>query len=115
MNISMFSTSENIIDCNLMPEMRVFDEKSDDECKYSTAFGYDWNPPFEGHFWLESVKDKNIIFDPSLPGVILRGRCTGDELGMFIQKREPIIFLGVAPEWLIYKKATNKKDTQCLM
>jgi hypothetical protein len=71
---------------------------------YKSAFGFDWNPPWEVHIWLEWGKD---IIDLALPGVILRGMNTYDEYGPILTGREPVILVGTCPDWILYEKVTE--------
>jgi hypothetical protein len=67
-----------------------------------SAFGYDWNPPTEVHIWLEWGKD---LIDLALPGVIIRGMNTYDNIGPILTGRNPVVLVGTCPDWIIYEKA----------
>ena len=71
-----------------------------------SAYGFDWHPPHECHFWLEVVdKDGNRkLADFSMPGVIIRGLTTCDEIGPYILGREPVILAGEYPKWIVYRR-----------
>ena len=66
----------------------------------SSAYGFDWNPPHEGHYWLQDGKGQ--VIDVALPGVIRRGMLACDEVGPFLTGRSPIVLAGKPPDWLWY-------------
>ncbi len=68
---------------------------------YLSAYGHNYNPPYEFHAWLE-VGDG--IVDFALPGLIEKGLNTSDEIGPYIVEREPTILAGVRLNWMYYKK-----------
>jgi len=67
--------------------IRVFDPCT------RAGFGFDWHPPFEGHVWL-CKKENDVIFDPALSGVILRGLVTQDHVGFLLTTVRPFIIAG---------------------
>ena len=77
-------------------EIRVFGNN------FLSAYGHNFNPPYEFHAWVEITPD--IIIDFALPGLILKGLNTSDEIGPYIVGREPIILAGMKPDWMHYKK-----------
>jgi hypothetical protein len=68
----------------------------------SSAYGYNFNPPFEFHAWLQ-LPDGNIL-DFALPGVIEKGLNTSDEHGPFLTGVEPFILVGLPTANLFYLK-----------
>lgn len=67
---------------------------------FRSAYGFNWNPPFEGHAWLQDHRGQ--IIDFSLPGIILRGLETCDEIGPYLINRDPVILAGFPPSWCKY-------------
>ena len=67
---------------------------------FLSRFGYEFNPPYEFHSWLQIGKD---IIDIALPGVIEKGKNTSDEIGPFLIGRSPIILAGRPTSWMEYK------------
>ncbi len=76
-------------------EIRVMSED------FLSAYGHNYNPPYEFHAWLDVGEG---IVDFALPGLILKGLNSSDEVGPYITGREPIILAGIRPEWMYYKK-----------
>lgn len=70
--------------------------------RMNSAYGFDFNPPYELHSWLVPKKDHNIIIDFSLPGIILRALKFKDKQGYVVRKRNPCYLSGPPPEWLWY-------------
>lgn len=64
------------------------------------TYGFNYNPPFEFHTWLQNEKKEIIVF--ALPGVILRALKAKDEFGYIITGRKPEILAGMPPDWLLY-------------
>lgn len=72
------------------------------------TYGHNYNPPFEFHCWLEKEENgKKFIIDLALPGTIIRGLRARDEIGSFLEGREPVILAGEAPDWIIYESKTQ--------
>lgn len=67
-----------------------------------SQFGFEFDPPFEFHAWVE-LSDKLGIVDFSLPGVIILGSNTKDQYGPVLTGRNPFILAGPAPDFLHYK------------
>ena len=72
---------------------------------FKSTFGFAYNPPLEMHAW--NIFGGEFIIDLSLPGAILRGMNSRDEVGPFLVGREPAI-LAVRngqeiPQWLHYE------------
>jgi len=70
---------------------------------FKSAYGYEFNPPFEFHTWLTILGTPIGIIDIALPGAIQKGLTTYDEIGPALVGREPIILAGEIPDWLIYQ------------
>jgi len=69
-----------------------------------SAYGHYWNPPLEFHaWWQESLypKEQSII-DISLPGLIMKGSESFDEIGFLLTGRSPIVLAGVPENWMRY-------------
>jgi hypothetical protein len=67
-----------------------------------SQFGFEFDPPFEFHAWVE-LPDNLGIIDFSLPGVIILGLNTKDQYGPILIGRKPFILAGPAPDFLHYK------------
>ena len=68
---------------------------------YQSRYGYEFNPPYEFHAWVEI---ESGLLDFALPGVIEKGLTTRDEVGPFIVGRSPMILAGKPPRWLQYRR-----------
>lgn len=69
---------------------------------YKSTFGFNFNPPFELHAW---VNWQGQIVDLGLPMVIEHGLRFIDDSGLpSLVDREPIIAIGNIPGWIQYKE-----------
>ena len=66
---------------------------------FKSEYGFDFNPPYEFHSWLEV---EGAIIDIALPGVIEKGLTTHDEYGPYLVGREPVILAGKPESWMKY-------------
>ena len=94
---------------NLGIEFEInFGELFVDSKEKSTNFGYKFNPPYEFHCWI-GLPGENIL-DVSLPGTILKGKLTSDNVGPFLIGRKEFILNGRPKNWLHY---TTHETTLC--
>lgn len=71
--------------------------------KFESSYGFQYNPPFEFHAWVQSDRKGGGIIDLALPGAIEMGMILKDQFGPFIVGRKPIILAAnKAPDWLAY-------------
>ena len=75
---------------------------------FSCNYGYQYNPPFEFHAWIRL--GSGIIFDPGLPGVILKGMITYDHIGPAINGRQPVILNGIPSKWMEYHERSKYNE-----
>lgn len=68
-----------------------------------SAYGHDFNPPYECHAWARSIADPRILVDLALPGLIIRGSRLEDEQGPFLYGREPVVLAGLPAKWMSYQ------------
>jgi len=80
-------------------EMKVWDKK------FTATYGFEYHPPFEFHAWIEErgPDGRRIIYDLGLPGVIIKGLSTCDEIGPILSGRKPVVLVGRPPKWIEYK------------
>jgi hypothetical protein len=64
----------------------------------SSTYGHYFNPPFEFHAWVDL--GNGIVFDAALPGTIIKGTNTSDDIGPMLVGREPIVLAGRPREWM---------------
>jgi hypothetical protein len=69
---------------------------------FSATYEHTFNPPLEQHWWLQYNQNPNLIIDFALPGVILRGLKEHDEIGPYLEGRDPVILAGEVPDWIEY-------------
>lgn len=75
--------------------------------KTNSSYGYAYNPPLEIHAWAFSRK-QGVVYDLSLPGVILSGLSMSDEIGPYLSEVEPIVVAEIVPKippWIRYRVA----------
>jgi len=79
-------------------EMKVWD------AEHTATYGFEYHPPFEFHAWIEerSPKGHRLVHDLSLPGVVLKGLDTCDEIGPILKGRTPMALAGRIPKWAEY-------------
>lgn len=68
----------------------------------TSSYGYYFNPPYEFHVWLNL--GGGDIFDAALPGMILKGTATHDEVGPCLVGRDPVVLAGTPAKWMLYKE-----------
>lgn len=72
------------------------------DAKGRGCYGFDFNPPFECHYWLSVAGLRGAIIDLSLPGVILRALKFKDDEGPIVEGRVPAYLAGHPPQWVQY-------------
>lgn len=78
----------------MMGSMRIWNTS------YTASYGYAFEPPREFHAWYQRGL---MIIDIALPGVVIKGTNTIDDVGPIITGREPAILVGIPPKWAEYE------------
>jgi hypothetical protein len=69
-----------------------------------SSYGHYFKPPYELHAWWQKNPGTNQpVIDIALPGLIMKGMSSSDELGPFIVGRKPIILAGRPLKWMEYR------------